>query len=842
MRTHQVSYSVGKAGHYLLHVGLRGQSAILPGSPFALDVQPGPAHAPSTCIPPELLPLQTVVGTTGRLQIALNDNMGNRCNEISRRLHHAAMHVSVNSTDVIASCEDPQDGTMLVSWTGEKRGSYLLDICINGVHVQGSPTAIEMVPAEVEVSRCELFAPREAVAGTAHKLELHCRDLYGNDVETDFLGPPCGLVLLALPSSEGKHADKKAAAKLSKEERAERVNTLPSIAFKGEWLGSTYHLSYVPTEAGECELHMWVDVNVSGIRSFLPGCPFPLHVHAGQPNASGSFIADVNLTGGDESSEPKGFTAGDRLLLKVQLRDEFANNAAPTAPDREMRAFLQTPLGEQPLILKNAVHLHDGSAEHPPEPKKGSGKKGSVARMEVSVGLYELVSQTELTVKGAHTAVILLHGSPVCGSPVVFDVMHGNAVAAKSFLEVLGTPTINWPCEVLLHLVDKFGNACERGDVRVEAKVFGSKATDVEVLDRQNGMYTLTFVAYVPGDYKVQCRVENMELATLNVKMNADGGSAPGTAPPLAASPAPAASAATPSTAAMQPQPPLSSPDHSLLAPPALPPSPSPLGEPMDLAATGSASAKKASSEGKKEKGKGKSAKAKTKAKANVEGGAREAVAKPQDLQVVDGPTTPDALPTVSVDAADLLPGANSASSGMAAPSELAAASPSMSKRAKADKQGVKSKASKKERASPVKAGSTAKAEPTATDKPKPVAKLRKERKALGTGGKESGFASSVVGSTPCKPMTPALPTAESLPAATAISVDPIRGGLASNNVADHACADSMGTGALSAIETGNSGNALAKVELSPTPPKSKQQKTDRGTTDLRAKMLTRGF
>ena len=53
--------------------------------------------------------------------------------------------------------------------------------------------------------------------------------------------------MLSVPSNEaGKGADKKAAAKLSKEERAERVNTLPSIAFTGEWRGATYHLTCVP--------------------------------------------------------------------------------------------------------------------------------------------------------------------------------------------------------------------------------------------------------------------------------------------------------------------------------------------------------------------------------------------------------------------------------------------------------------------------------------------------------------------------------------------------------------------------------------------------------------------
>ena len=46
--THHVSYSIGVAGSYLLHVRLRNQAASLPGSPYMLRVDPGPAFAMTT--------------------------------------------------------------------------------------------------------------------------------------------------------------------------------------------------------------------------------------------------------------------------------------------------------------------------------------------------------------------------------------------------------------------------------------------------------------------------------------------------------------------------------------------------------------------------------------------------------------------------------------------------------------------------------------------------------------------------------------------------------------------------------------------------------------------------
>ena len=40
---HRVYYSIGVCGSYRLHVGLRATHTPLPGSPFRLDVAPGPA-------------------------------------------------------------------------------------------------------------------------------------------------------------------------------------------------------------------------------------------------------------------------------------------------------------------------------------------------------------------------------------------------------------------------------------------------------------------------------------------------------------------------------------------------------------------------------------------------------------------------------------------------------------------------------------------------------------------------------------------------------------------------------------------------------------------------------
>ena len=80
---HRVTYSVGRAGAYLLHVRLRTQALPLPGSPFRLAVRPGAAHPAATSLPSEALPLRGIVGLTAtsgcHLTLATADKMGNMC-------------------------------------------------------------------------------------------------------------------------------------------------------------------------------------------------------------------------------------------------------------------------------------------------------------------------------------------------------------------------------------------------------------------------------------------------------------------------------------------------------------------------------------------------------------------------------------------------------------------------------------------------------------------------------------------------------------------------------------------------------------------------------------------
>jgi len=146
VRAHTVRYSVGRAGTYRLHVGLRHQRRVLPGSPFLLNVVPGAASALGTRLAPAALPL--VAAASGEwsegLVLATRDSVGNRC-----VLGGGAVAVQSDAPSVECDCEDREDGTYLLSWRAQSsdeadtaaagRVVFALSVTIDGVHILGSP-------------------------------------------------------------------------------------------------------------------------------------------------------------------------------------------------------------------------------------------------------------------------------------------------------------------------------------------------------------------------------------------------------------------------------------------------------------------------------------------------------------------------------------------------------------------------------------------------------------------------------------------------------------------------------------------------------------------------------
>ena len=503
VRSHQVRYSIGRAGHYKLHVGLRAQAIALPGSPYSLYVAPSNAHALSTSLV-DSLPLTGVVGDEWSCTCTLNvvDRMGNRC-----VTGGANIMVDVDLPEKFFSqITDNNDGSYTLQWRGTTASEYKTQVRIDHVHVHGSPMTIKMASGPPDVPKCEINGPglKTALAGQPACVYVTCKDRYANPLSSASLaeGNALSFGLALTPIGDKSQKD-----------------TIPSMGFDGNWVkaedheGESFEIQYTAKEAGDFELHVWCNPDgTTGkdgneARQWLTGSPFPVRVTGVRPSREGSF---VELIGSSE------VVAGESITLRPQLRDQFGNASA--AMEGTFVVQMLAPDRTEELELKQLKGL----------------------------GLYE--SSYEVTVKGRHLVHFLLNGEDIVGSPVEYMVSPAGAIAGKSKLHPpKKEPTINQQCELLLESIDKYGNKLDRGGARVDARANGPGVSPCVSEDLENGTYKISFSAAVVGETRVIVRLDNAEMPPLKITF-VDGGKGGGKGKPggtaaeqaEASSPAPA--------------------------------------------------------------------------------------------------------------------------------------------------------------------------------------------------------------------------------------------------------------------------------------------------------------
>lgn len=156
-RTTRVALQVGKTGRYWLHVGLRQQAVPLAGSPFLLEVRTGAAHARSSHLPKDQLPLvgkaTRAGGVSCSLVVVLCDRMGNRCTTGGAVLHSVcfAANGKADNRDreggarVHTNCVDLHDGSYRLEWQSQVAGLYTASVTIGNVHLLGSPAPLTLM-------------------------------------------------------------------------------------------------------------------------------------------------------------------------------------------------------------------------------------------------------------------------------------------------------------------------------------------------------------------------------------------------------------------------------------------------------------------------------------------------------------------------------------------------------------------------------------------------------------------------------------------------------------------------------------------------------------------------
>lgn len=225
VKFHTVRYSIGLAGRYWLHVGLRQQETRLVGSPFLLEVSPGAAHARSSPLPADALPLTGLVRplkggeVSCELLVTLRDRMGNRCtsggaaltvntviNVAGEEKKKLKENETAAVTNVVSQCVDNKDGSYRLGWTSQVAGVYSVSITIDNVHLVGSPVmmTLQAGPPEIDQIQVSGDGTQQAQAGKPALVVLKCKDFFGNVASTSGSAIFFGLRLLIRDPKESK--------------------------------------------------------------------------------------------------------------------------------------------------------------------------------------------------------------------------------------------------------------------------------------------------------------------------------------------------------------------------------------------------------------------------------------------------------------------------------------------------------------------------------------------------------------------------------------------------------------------------------------------------------------
>jgi hypothetical protein len=523
VETHKVFYSIGVCGLYRLHIGLRNQALPLPGSPFQLEVLPGPSHALSTFIPKSALPLRGVVGCEEdqgcRLTLPTMDKMGNQCNRGGAKV---ACHCS--NAGVTTQVEDLENGSYILLWQSNDSGSFEVSVTIDNIPVNGSPTTVKLVSGSPDLSKTVIYGTEldNIQAGKLSSFTLKLLDEHENVA----LAPPSfhfGMTIVRMGDKEEK----------------DRWKKYPSHDFQGEWEDEEYTMNFHLNTAGDSDVYLWCqDTSTQSPRQMLPGSPFKVRSTAGKAHAAGSYVegfskvevveekvgkkaagkaaqgapptpmatstSTAQVTGADGV-----VGAGEIIMFKPQIRDQFGNPAAATGG-----------------ALFVDVVSPDGTHEELP------------VAIQVRGGLTTYEVRYEPIVQGTYLGNFLLSGAPIRGSPVQFKCEAAVPDISRSTVSCPDPPYYaNQPTEVVLVAVDKFNNKCTRGGASILARLqagalpFGQDSS-VPVQDKNDGTYIMRVELVAPAEIGLVVMI-NSDKGDKGGGYSSGGSSGGGELPPI---------------------------------------------------------------------------------------------------------------------------------------------------------------------------------------------------------------------------------------------------------------------------------------------------------------------
>lgn len=367
---HKVTYSIGVAGTYLLHVRLRHMAASLPGSPFLLTVHPAEAHASQTQLAAEI---HGEISGECACVVDTGDLLANRCvrggaeivcycgddkgwrERTASEAAAASRAADKKKGDELhepddrlptAVCVDNNDGTYRITWHSTRAGNFRACVRINGMHVAGSPTRLILTSNQPDVARCVVSGDglRQVIKAETGIIRIDFYDKYGNrTIQTPQFRKEFESTIRMKLTSPGTNSGPSLEACHDFQGSWAAPELSPGDADAAEY--ASYELSYLGGQPGPFQLHLFQEGESMPERRILPGSPFNISIHAN----AGEQVGDVSSKAVDHKGIlPRDYQVKRSVFEDGQKRwgectvDAFASAATALLP----RFWTESPMAE----------------------------------------------------------------------------------------------------------------------------------------------------------------------------------------------------------------------------------------------------------------------------------------------------------------------------------------------------------------------------------------------------------------------------------------------------------------------------------------------------------------
>lgn len=324
---HKVSYSIGVAGNYLLHVRLRHQAATLPGSPFMLVVEPAEAFALSSKLEPAVL--KGEAGESCSALLITSDRMGNTCNRGG-----ANVTCMCASDCVETSCTDLKDGRYELLCNSTRAGAFSVHVLIDGREVDNSPLTVHILSTIPVIANTKFsgLGLTWARLNEPTKVHIHFNDQFCSPTtpsEGFRSSHKVGMRLLSESKQMAMQASKKSGSDdVATEDAPEE---LPAVwGEEGE-----LEVTYKAFLTGGHRLHLYCMSNDEDGKLQLisfPGSPFKMHVENTVKTVTGDADrGDVEVEAGDYIISRSVFDESQKRWGTCTI-DAFASAATALLP------------------------------------------------------------------------------------------------------------------------------------------------------------------------------------------------------------------------------------------------------------------------------------------------------------------------------------------------------------------------------------------------------------------------------------------------------------------------------------------------------------------------------